>query len=143
MLAVVQNDDSKSDEIAKLPKALQEALKKLATEHKIHEIKQLVQATLENIQPNDMAFDLPESNHIDFPWKEGVEDLGKFTEGELWAHLGSKEKKVIPMFQKYTNPDTMIKPWTDEGKRWLNNPDSSHEPLHAQWHQLLSILHML
>ncbi|KAI6029961.1 hypothetical protein BKA83DRAFT_4489870 [Pisolithus microcarpus] len=143
MLAAAQNDDSKSDEIAKLPKALREALKKLATEHEIREIEQLVQAALENIQPDDTAFDLPEGDHIDIPWKEGVEDLGKFTEDELWAHLGLKEKKAIPMFQKYTDPDAAIEPWTDEGERWLNSPDSGREPLRARWHQLVGIFRML
>ncbi|KAI6008989.1 P-loop containing nucleoside triphosphate hydrolase protein [Pisolithus microcarpus] len=143
MLAAAQNDDSKSDEIARLPKALREALKKLATEHEIREIEQLVQAALENIQPDDTAFDLPEGDHIDIPWKEGVEDLGKFTEDELWARLGLKEKKAIPMFQKYTDPDAVIEPWTDEGERWLNNPDSGREPLRARWHQLVGILRML
>ncbi|KIK12890.1 hypothetical protein PISMIDRAFT_38574, partial [Pisolithus microcarpus 441] len=154
-----QNDDSKSDEIAselivrtcqlaltrviELPKALREALKKLATEHEIREIEQLVQAALENIQPDDTAFDLPEGDHIDIPWKEGVEDLGKFTEDELWAHLGLKEKKAIPMFQKYTDPDAVIEPWTDEGERWLNSPDSGREPLRARWHQLVGIFRML
>ncbi|KAI5984880.1 P-loop containing nucleoside triphosphate hydrolase protein [Pisolithus albus] len=143
MLAAAQNDDSKSDEIANLPKALREALKKLATEQQIREIKQLVQAALENIQPDDMAFDLPDGDGIDFTWKEGVEDLGKFTEDELWAHLGLKEQKVIPLFQRYTDPDAVIEPWTDEGEKWLKNPDSGRQPLHARWHQLVGILRML
>ncbi|KAI5982172.1 P-loop containing nucleoside triphosphate hydrolase protein [Pisolithus albus] len=143
MLAAAQNDDSKSDEIANLPKALREALKKLATEQQIREIKQLVQAALENIQPDDMAFDLPDGDGIDFTWKEGVEDLGKFTEDELWAHLGLKEQKVIPLFQRYTDPDAVIEPWTDEGEKWLKNPDSGRQPLHARWHQLVGILRMM
>ncbi|KAI6041712.1 hypothetical protein EDC04DRAFT_2892786 [Pisolithus marmoratus] len=120
MLAAAQNDDSKIDEIAQLPKALREALKKL-----------LVQAALENIQPDDGMLELPDGNSIDFSWKEGVKDLSHFTEDELWAHLGLKEAKAIPLFQMYTDPDAAIEPWTDEGESWLKNPDSGHKPLHA------------
>ncbi|KAI6116603.1 P-loop containing nucleoside triphosphate hydrolase protein [Pisolithus croceorrhizus] len=143
MLAAAQNDDSKTEEIAKLPKALREALSKLATEHEIREIEQLVQAALENIQPDDRMIELPEGDAVEFSWKEGVEDLSKLTEDELWAHLGLKESKAIPLFQKYTDPDAAIEPWTDEGEAWLSNPESGREPLRARWHQLVGILRML
>ncbi|KAI6011505.1 hypothetical protein EDC04DRAFT_2609856 [Pisolithus marmoratus] len=149
MLTAVQNDDSKIGEIAsltfvtELPKALWEALKKLVKEHEIQEVEQLVQAALENIQPDDGMLELPDGNSIDFSWKEGVKDLSHLTEDELWAHLSLKEAKAIPLFQMYTDPDAAIEPWTDEGESWLKNPDSGHEPLHARWHQLVSILCML
>ncbi|KAI6029955.1 P-loop containing nucleoside triphosphate hydrolase protein [Pisolithus microcarpus] len=143
MLAAAQNDDSKTDEISKLPKALRDALKKLATEDEIRGVERLVQAALENIQPDDGMLELPEGESIDFSWKEGVEDLSNLTEDDLWARLGLKECKAIPMFQKYTDPDAVIEPWTDEGESWLNNPDSGREPLHARWHQLVGIIRML
>ncbi|KIK23572.1 hypothetical protein PISMIDRAFT_10882, partial [Pisolithus microcarpus 441] len=143
MLAAAQNDDSKTDEISKLPKALRDALKKLATEDEIRGVERLVQAALENIQPDDGMLELPEGESIDFSWKEGVEDLSNLTEDDLWARLGLKECKAIPMFQKYTDPDAVIEPWTDEGESWLNNPDGGREPLHARWHQLVGIIRML
>ncbi|KAI6041178.1 hypothetical protein EDC04DRAFT_2893393 [Pisolithus marmoratus] len=129
--------------VTELPKALREALKKLVKEHEIREVEQLVQAALENIQPDNGMLELPDGNSIDFSWKEGVEDLSHLTEDELWAHLSLKEAKAIPLFQMYTDPDAAIEPWTDEGESWLKNPDSGCEPLHARWHQLVGILRML
>ncbi|KAI6000016.1 hypothetical protein EDD15DRAFT_2193496 [Pisolithus albus] len=106
-------------DIKKLPKVLQEALKKLALEHESCEIEQLGQATLEDIQLNDTVFELPDGDHVNIPWKEGVEDLSKLTGDELWSHLGLKEKKVIQLFQQYANTDAVIEPWTNEGTTYL------------------------
>ncbi|KAI6157336.1 hypothetical protein BKA82DRAFT_4009723 [Pisolithus tinctorius] len=109
MLAAAQNDDTKSEEIA----------------------KQLVQAALENIQPNNIALEIPDGDNINIAWKEGVKDL---------AHLRLKEGKKIPLFQEFTNPNVMIEPWSKEGKAWLNNPTSMCKALQARWHHLIGIL---
>ncbi|KIN92957.1 hypothetical protein M404DRAFT_172154 [Pisolithus tinctorius Marx 270] len=143
MLAAAQNDDTKADEIAKLPKALRDALKKLATDSEIREVEQLVQAALENIQSDDVALEIPDGENIDIAWTEGVEDLAWLTEDEIWVHLGLKEGKKIPLFQEFTDPDATIEPWSEEGEAWLNDPTTTHEPLQARWHQLVGILRML
>ncbi|KAI6154544.1 P-loop containing nucleoside triphosphate hydrolase protein [Pisolithus tinctorius] len=143
MLAAAQNDDTKADEIAKLPKALRDALKKLATDSEIREVEQLVQAALENIQSDDVALEIPDGENIDVAWTEGVEELAQLTEDEIWAHLGLKEGKKIPLFQEFTDPDATIEPWSEEGEAWLNDPTTTREPLQARWHQLVGILRML
>ncbi|KAI6014599.1 hypothetical protein PISMIDRAFT_89085 [Pisolithus microcarpus 441] len=90
-----------------------------------------------------MTFGLLDVDHVNISWKEGIKDLSKLTEDQLWSHLSLKEKKAIPLFQQCTDPNAVIKPWTDEDEQWLKNPGSGCKLLHAQWHQLIGILCMM
>lgn len=143
----IQNDCLSADDHSlppELPKALRDALEKLATEEDIQIINQLVRASLENITgDNTEAFDLDPDDQIDLTdWKEGVEDLNQLSEDELWKRLGLPDQR-LPFFQQWTDPDSLISPWSEEGQAWLKNESSARQPLRPRWHQLVGILRML
>ncbi|KAF9222830.1 hypothetical protein BS17DRAFT_836018 [Gyrodon lividus] len=133
MLAAAQNDDMKKEEVEKLPKALRDALRKLASEQEIREVEHLIKAAMENIEPDNSSVEISDGQTIDFPWQEGVKDLGQLTEEQL----------TPSPFQEFMDPDAIIEPWSKEGAAWLANPESRREPLRPQWHQLVGILWML
>lgn len=159
MLAAAKNDLSKKEAVeskddiqgqvkvmadewnVEIPKALRDALKKLASQKAINEVEQLIQATLEDLDSEVPEIELPDAENIDMVWKEGVEDLKDLTEKQLWNSLGMEAS--LPFFQKYTDPDAAIEPWSPEGVAWLADPKSSREPLQPRWHQLVGIYRML
>jgi len=62
---------------------------------------------------------------------------------ELWTHLGLHINKQLPFFNRFTDPDAILEPWTEEGKKWLTSESSNHKPLQSCWHLLVEIYHML
>lgn len=127
-----------------LPKVLREALEKLATKDEVQTIDSLVRASLENITGDTsevLDFDLETPIDIN-NWKEGVEALGKYSEEQLWKLLGLSDQR-IPFFQEWTDPDAQISPWSEEGRKWLEDPASPRQQLHPRWHQLVGIFRML
>lgn len=111
----------------------------------MRQIEQLLHAALENITSEDSAVvvELPEEEKIDFPWKEGTEELSELSEEELWIRLGFRDTKALPFFQDYTDPDGVIDPWSEAGERWLASECSPREVLKPRWHQLVGIHRML
>ncbi|KIN93226.1 hypothetical protein M404DRAFT_74152, partial [Pisolithus tinctorius Marx 270] len=81
-------------------------------------------------------------DRIDAEWREGVEALSKVTEEQLWRKLGFPDRQ-LPFFQRWTDPDDLIDPWSEEGKAWLANMPDKREPLQPRWHQLVGIYRML
>lgn len=75
-------------------------------------------------------------------WSEGVEELANVDDPTLWTMLGLREMK-LPFFQEWTDPNSMVDPWTEEGQGWLDNPSSGRQPLAPRWHQLVGIFRIL
>ena len=127
-----------------LPKVLHDALKKLASLQDVRNIEHLVYTALEHLHSdeNSGVVELSEGHQVEMDWKEGIEDLTHLSEDDLWASLGLPNKKLL-FFQEYTDPDTVIEPWTEEGEKWLADPTSTREQLRPRWHQLVSIFRML
>ncbi|KAH7905302.1 P-loop containing nucleoside triphosphate hydrolase protein [Hygrophoropsis aurantiaca] len=136
--------DEESPEGKKLPKALRDALNKLASEEDIVAINRLVRASLENIQGDtSQTFELDLDDKIDISdWREGVEELKDVSEDRLWDRLGFPDKK-LPFFQEWMDPEAMVQPWSEEGEAWLNDPDGGRQRLKPRWHQLVGILRIL
>lgn len=137
-------DDSILTTTTELSKSIRDALGQLASEAEIREITSLIQATLENIQSDtEEAVELSVDDPIDISdWKEGVEALAGKTEKELWTLLGLADER-LPFFQEWTDPNTLIDPWSNEGQSWLNDADKGRVPLRPRWHQLVGIFRML
>jgi hypothetical protein len=127
-----------------LPKVIRDALQKLASEKDVQEIGQLIRAALENadLQDAHVPVELPDGDSIEIPWSEGTEDLATLTEDHLWTHLGL-DKKRLPFFSEFTDPDAIIEPWTEDGEKWLASESSNREALRPRWHQLVGIYRML
>lgn len=127
-----------------LPKVLRDALDKLATKDEVRTIDALIRASLENVtadtsEPLDFDLDAP----IDInDWKEGVEALAQCSEDQLWKLLGIQNQR-LPYFQEWTDPDAQISPWSEEGRKWLENPASPRQQLRPRWHQLVGVFRML
>lgn len=161
MLAAVRKDSSSEDYTSKfilpvmittnltnydaeLPKVLRDALERLATKVEVQSIDSLIRASLENItgdlsEPLDLDLDAP----VDInDWKEGVEELSKWSEEKLWQLLGLPGQQ-LPFFQEWTDPDAQITAWTPEGRKWLDDPASPRQRLRPRWHQLVGIFRML
>lgn len=128
-----------------LPKAIQDALFKLASEEDIRSISREILASLENIQAtaNTERVDVElDDTVLITEWKEGVEELRNLNEDSLWTMLGFPDKQ-LPFFQHWTDPDAMIDPWSEEGQQWLTSTQSGCHPLKPRWHQLIGIYRML
>lgn len=97
----------------------------------MRDIKHLIMAALEHVNSDTASgvVDLPEGRPLEIRWKEGVEDLANVTEDEIWSCLGLQEDRKLPFFQQFTDPDTVIEPWSQEGEEWLTNPQSGREAL--------------
>ena len=123
-----------------LHKGLHNVLQKLALETDVQEIGQLIWAVLENadLQDTHVPIELPDSDLGKILWCEGTEGLATLTEDELWTHLGL-DKKQLPFFNEFTDPDAIIEPWTEDGEKWLASKSSNCEPLQPCWHQLVRI----
>ena len=106
-------------------------LQKQASETDIQEIGQLIWAALKNadLQDAHVPIELPNSDLIKILWCKGTEGLATLTEDKLWTHLGL-DKKQLPFFNEFTDPDAIIEPWTEDGKKWLASKSSNCEPLH-------------
>ncbi|KAI5982173.1 hypothetical protein EDD15DRAFT_2378268 [Pisolithus albus] len=118
ILAELNHDDSDPERSQRLPKAIRDALRNLASEEDVQAINRLVLASLENIREQDeldrVDLDLEAALPLE-DWREGVEDLNKLSEDELWGKLGLPEKR-LPFFQEWTDPDCMIDPWSEVGQ---------------------------
>jgi hypothetical protein len=132
------------DVILGLPKALREALDKLATEKEVKELELLIETTLAAMVPSeDDEVVIDFKDNIDLSdWKSGVEEYDQCSENDLWEHLGLSDKK-LPFFQTRSDPDAAIDPWSEEGQLWLDNPTSPAQILSPRWHQLVGILRLI
>ena len=127
-----------------LPKVFCDAVKNLATPQDIKDIEHLISVAINNIEneENIRVVELPEGRELNIAWMEGVENLKNATEDNLWQWFGFANKK-IPYFQEFTDPNTLIDPWSDSGVKWLADPVSMCKPLCPQWHQLIGIYHIV
>lgn len=131
------------DYMIELPKSLRDALENLASTDDVQAIDQLIRASLENVAEDQEPFELDLDDTIDITdWKEGVEELSKVPEEELWRRLGMPNQK-IDLFQEWTDPNCTIAPWSDSGQAWLCDPLKGRVPLRPRWHQLVGILRIL
>ena len=94
------------------------------------------------MQDAHVCIELPNSDLIKIPWCKGTEGLATLTENKLWTHLGL-DKKQLPFFNRFTDPDAIIEPWTEDGEKWLTSKSSNRKPLQPCWHQLVRIYCML
>ncbi|KIK11276.1 hypothetical protein PISMIDRAFT_122983 [Pisolithus microcarpus 441] len=143
MLKVIRKEPG-SENTDKLPKNLREALRNLASEDDITAVTQYLLATMEEMDGADAdeRVDLDLDAPLDPDWTEGVENLSKLTDDSLWQKLGLADKR-IPFFQRWTDPDGLIDPWSPEGQAWLNTSTSKRHELEPRWHQLVGIYRML
>lgn len=126
-----------------LPKALRDALENLASADDVQAIDQAIRASLENITEGQEPFELDLDDTINIAdWKEGVEELSKVPEAELWRRLGLPNQ-MINLFQEWTDPNCIIAPWSEDGKLWLCDPSKGRVQLRPRWHQLVGILRIL
>ncbi|KAI5988912.1 hypothetical protein EDC04DRAFT_2614443 [Pisolithus marmoratus] len=130
MLKVVRKEPG-SENTDKLPKSLRDALCNLATEEDIYAVTQYLLAMIEEMDATatDEQVELDLDAPIDPAWTEGIESLSKITEDALWQKLGFTDKK-IPFFQRWTDPDGLIDPWSQEGQAWLNTATSKRQIYH-------------
>ncbi|KAG1785036.1 P-loop containing nucleoside triphosphate hydrolase protein [Suillus plorans] len=144
MLAAAKKDPAKAESIGRLPKSLRDALDKLATEREVKELELLIETTLAAMVPLDgdeVAIDFTEDMDVG-DWKSGVEEYDKCSEDDLWEYLGLPEKR-LPFFQRRSDPDAAIDPWSEEGQRWLDDSKSPAQSLAPRWHQLVGILRLI
>lgn len=144
MLAAAKKDPAKAESIGRLPKSLRDALDKLATEREVKELELLIETTLAAMVPLDgdeVAVDFTEDMDVG-DWKSGVEEYDKCSEDDLWEYLGLPEKK-LPFFQRRSDPNAAIDPWSEEGQRWLDDSKSPAQSLAPRWHQLIGILRLI
>ncbi|KAI6144170.1 P-loop containing nucleoside triphosphate hydrolase protein, partial [Pisolithus thermaeus] len=143
MLKVVRKEPG-SENTDKLPKSLREALRNLASEDEISAVTQYLLVTMEDMDgaDPDERVDLDLDAPLDPAWTEGVENLSKLTDDVLWQKLGLAEKR-IPFFQRWTDPDGLMDPWSQDGQAWLNSATLKRHELEPRWHQLVGIYRML
>ncbi|KAG2063389.1 hypothetical protein BDR04DRAFT_1163790, partial [Suillus decipiens] len=144
MLAAAKKDPAKAESIGRLPKSLRDALDKLATDREVKELELLIETTLAAMVPLDgdeVAVDFTENMDVR-DWKSGVEEYDRCSEDDLWEYLGLPEKR-LPFFQRRSDPNAAIDPWSEEGQQWLDDPTSPAQSLAPRWHQLVGILRLI
>lgn len=113
-----------------LPKSVLKALKQLTKRNKVDELNHMIQVVFEEICVDEEALvEIPEGESINFQdWYKGVKDLTHLSEEQLWGQLGLEEK-ILPFFQKWTDLNGLIQPWSNIGDIWLADERKPQEPL--------------
>ncbi|EGO30104.1 hypothetical protein SERLADRAFT_344915 [Serpula lacrymans var. lacrymans S7.9] len=75
-------------------------------------------------------------------WKKGVEEFVDKTKDNLWRILGLEQLRTLPHFQTKTDPTTTVKPWSNEGQKWLDKNQAA-VALTPKWHQLVGIVRII
>ncbi|KAG2063373.1 hypothetical protein BDR04DRAFT_1038198 [Suillus decipiens] len=143
MLAAATRNSGMAEDVKRLPKALRDALTKLATEAEVRELDAIIQATLDTMTSGDEV-------HLDFEetitlidWRSGVEEYAQFSVDDLWQQLGFQQSKQLPFFQTHTDPNGVVCPWSEVGQAWLDDPLNDAPVLTPHWHQLVGMLKMV
>ncbi|RDB30571.1 DNA repair and recombination protein RAD54 [Hypsizygus marmoreus] len=128
----------------KVPKALRDALAKLATELEIAALTAEILQGIRDVEDEE-DFDVPEVGDGADPgaWKEGTEEYNGLSTDELWTMLGRSKEKTIPFFNDFLDPTAIHTPWTDEGKKFFADKTKAKTSLSPRWHQIVGIVKML
>lgn len=126
-----------------LPKALKDALKRLATADAISSLNNSILDLLQNsVQDEGEVPELDLESHLYNPdWSEGVEDLNKLTMEQLWGSLGLQES--LPYFNLTMDPAGFFTPATAEGRGFFADARQVKATLSPRWHQLIGIFRMV
>ncbi|KAG2112438.1 hypothetical protein DEU56DRAFT_762044 [Suillus clintonianus] len=104
---------------------------RLATEEEVKELELLIETTLAAMVPlggDEVAVDFEENIDVN-NWKSGVEEYNRYSEDDLWEHLGLLEKKL-----PFSRCNLIPMPSLTHGAKMKLAP---------RWHQLVSILRMI
>ncbi|EGO04148.1 hypothetical protein SERLA73DRAFT_67867 [Serpula lacrymans var. lacrymans S7.3] len=127
-----------------IPKMLRDALEKLATTDQVSALERAIHEFMKHfmdLETQDLpALDFESGTSV--AWKEGVEEFADKTEDNLWWMLGLEQSHTLPHFQTKTDPTTTVKPWSNEGQKWLDKNQAA-VALTPKWHQLVGIVKMM
>ncbi|KAF5379543.1 hypothetical protein D9615_006663 [Tricholomella constricta] len=129
----------------KLPKALRDALERLATAGQIRALEVVLDEAI-RLGAQDQDLDVPtlEDDDVeDEEWQEGVEAFKGYSIDDLWAALGLSRTRVLPFFNNFTDPMNLYTPWTPDGVEFFHDPASRLEVFAPRWHQLVGILKLV
>jgi hypothetical protein len=86
-------------------------------------------------------FDPDAGPPLDVNWSEGVEEFNSMSADELWEYLGLPDK-IIPFFNPRLDPDSVLDPWTADGRVWFASEENG-TPLALRLYQLVGVAKML
>lgn len=128
-----------------LPKGIRAAVADFARQSDIttvlDHLEELINLEVNRPQEDDVA--VPDDEVDITQWETGVENLQHKTMDDIWNDYALGSVKAVPGFNTRADPSGKMDPWTPEGIRYLENPESDAVPFAPQWHQLLGATGML
>ncbi|KZP14423.1 hypothetical protein FIBSPDRAFT_751821, partial [Athelia psychrophila] len=125
---------------AALPATLVEAIRQLASENDLQEIRTKVYERITEIQNDSDVIDLPNGEFVNMEWSEGTEDFQSTTREDIAVALGLVNGE-IPNFNAFLDPRGEKTYWDDPG--WFADPAHAKLPCSPRWHQLVGLLAMI
>src|SRR5258705_1207206 len=125
-----------------LPKAIRDALARLANEHRVAELIAQLEQHLQLLDPEAELPQFPEYDPDRLPnidWDEGVDEFRTRTMEELWSFLGVGD--CLPFFNTWL--DTLNGRHFSDNKTLADEIKASGSRLEPRWHQLVGIAKML
>jgi hypothetical protein len=125
-----------------LPKAIRDALARLAKEQRVAELIAQLELHLQLLDPDQELPELPEYDPESLPnmdWDEGVEVFHTWSKQDIWNYLGVD--RHLPFFNERLDTLDGRHFWEDEALAVeIKRSGSRLEP---RWHQLVGITKML
>ncbi|KAH9949213.1 P-loop containing nucleoside triphosphate hydrolase protein, partial [Amylocystis lapponica] len=123
----------------RVPKALRDALRLLASEGQVRAITADLNTLINgNTYDTPVEIDFDEIPHDN--WEEGVEEYRHLTVDDLWQYLGTPTKE-LPFFNVTEDQTASRDPWSTEGEAFLQTAEA--RPFGPRWHQLVGILKLV
>lgn len=124
---------------AAIPPTLVEAIRQLASENDLQEIRTKVYERITEIDEDEEVMDLPTGESVDLEWSEGTEDFQDNTVAQVSAALGLANG-AMPDFNAVLDPRGEKTLWGDA--EWFEDPSNEKIACAPRWHQLVGLLTM-
>lgn len=125
---------------AALPPTLVEAIRQLASDNDLQEIRTKVYERITEIDNESDVIDLPNGEFVNIEWSEGTEDFQASTRDEIAAALGLVNGE-IPNFNAFLDPRGEKTYW--DHAEWFADAANDQIPCSPRWHQLVGQLAMV